>query len=246
MPYLSAVPINPARPYARSLLKSPNVVHDALMHGFPSDPYDERTLWRWEARERGYRPRLLVLTKNKPDWSHIVERAGWSTIPAGEPVIKDYQPVLDGVRTGRAYEFRIDASPILNACGPRNGPKTRRRPTLNEREDRAWLLRVANTNGFEIPLTTPEPSIIGLDQNAKQTHAFTAEHTQNVSCYLDDGKRGKKRVTIVRASFRGVLLVTDPHLFRQALTGGIGREKAYGCGLLTLSPPRVTYAPASS
>lgn len=242
MPYLSAVPINPARPYARSLLKSPTAVHDALMHGFPSSPYDERTLWRWEARERGYRPRLLILSRTKPDWSHIVERAGWPATPAGEPVIKDYQPVLDGVRTGRAYEFRVDANPSLNACGPRNGPKTRRRPTLNEREDRAWLLRVADKNGFEIPLTTPEPSILGLDQNVEQTYAFTAEHMQNTSFYQDDGKRGK-RVTIVRAAFRGVLLVTDPHLFRQALMGGIGRAKAYGCGLLTLSPPRVSYTP---
>lgn len=243
MPYLSAVPINPARPYARSLLKSPNIVHDALMHGFPSNPHDERTLWRWEARERGYRPRLLILSKTKPDWSHIVERAGWPATPAGEPVIKDYQPVLDGVRTGRAYEFRLDANPMLNARRTKNGPTIPRRPTLNEHDDRAWLLRMADHNGFEIPLTTPEPSILGLDQNTKQTHAFTSEHTQNTSFYRDDGKQGK-RVTIVKASFRGVLLVTDPALFRQALVGGIGRSKAYGFGLLTLSPPRVSYAPS--
>lgn len=243
MPYLSAVSINPARPYARSLLKYPKAVHDALMHGFPGNPYDERTLWRWEARERGYRPRLLILSKTKPDWSHIVEEAGWPATPAGAPVIKNYQPVLDGVHAGRAYEFQIDANPFLNACGPRNGPKTRPRPTLNEREHRAWLLRAADTNGFEIPLTTPTPSIIGLDQNTQKAHAFKAERMQNASVYRDDAKH-RKNIPIVRVSFRGVLLVTDPDLFRQALMGGIGRAKAYGCGLLTLSPPRVTYARA--
>lgn len=240
MPYLSAVPINPARPYARSLLKSPSVLHDALMHGFPGNPFDERTLWRWEARERGYRPRLLIVSKSKPDWSHIVERAGWPQTPGGDPVVKDYQPVLDGVRTGRAYEFRIDANPFLNTRGPRKGPKIKGRATRNEQEDRAWLLRVASTRGFEIPLTTPAPTIIGLEPNTKQTHAFTAERMKLASFRKDDN--GRQRVSFARIAFRGVLIVTEPHLFRQALMDGIGKQKAYGCGLLTLSPPRVAYA----
>ena len=35
-------------------------------------------------------------------------------------------------------------------------------------------------------------------------------------------------------SFEGLLRVTDAALFREALTRGIGRGKAYGLGLLTL------------
>jgi CRISPR system Cascade subunit CasE len=42
------------------------------------------------------------------------------------------------------------------------------------------------------------------------------------------------KVTLMRSTFEGVLQVTDPVLFRQALTKGIGRAKAYGMSLLTI------------
>ena len=35
--------------------------------------------------------------------------------------------------------------------------------------------------------------------------------------------------------FEGVLTVTDADAFRNALVNGIGREKAYGMGLLTIA-----------
>ena len=42
-------------------------------------------------------------------------------------------------------------------------------------------------------------------------------------------------VEIGVAVFEGELEVTDRELFVQALTHGIGRAKAYGCGLLTVA-----------
>ena len=50
-------------------------------------------------------------------------------------------------------------------------------------------------------------------------------------------KRGERRVTLGVATFEGVLEVTDPDALRRALTHGIGRGKAYGCGLMTLARP---------
>jgi CRISPR system Cascade subunit CasE len=38
------------------------------------------------------------------------------------------------------------------------------------------------------------------------------------------------------ATYDGILTVTDPALLRRALCHGVGRAKAYGCGLLTLAP----------
>ena len=49
-------------------------------------------------------------------------------------------------------------------------------------------------------------------------------------------KRGGSQVTIVRATFQGVLEVTSADALREALVNGVGRAKAYGCGLLTLAP----------
>ena len=38
------------------------------------------------------------------------------------------------------------------------------------------------------------------------------------------------------ARFRGELEITDTEQLRDTLINGMGRGKAYGCGLLTLAP----------
>jgi CRISPR system Cascade subunit CasE len=43
------------------------------------------------------------------------------------------------------------------------------------------------------------------------------------------------RVTLGVATFEGQLLVEDAEVFRSTLCSGIGRARAYGCGLLTLA-----------
>jgi len=42
-------------------------------------------------------------------------------------------------------------------------------------------------------------------------------------------------VTLVTVTYDGLLEVTDPDALRRTLTRGLGRAKAYGCGLLTLA-----------
>lgn len=39
---------------------------------------------------------------------------------------------------------------------------------------------------------------------------------------------------ILSVTYEGVLTVTDEELLKVALTNGIGREKAYGLGILTI------------
>ena len=51
-------------------------------------------------------------------------------------------------------------------------------------------------------------------------------------------KRGTRPVSLLAVTYEGVLQVTDADLFRQTLTRGIGRGKAYGQGLLTVLPRR--------
>lgn len=52
------------------------------------------------------------------------------------------------------------------------------------------------------------------------------------------GRRGKSIVTHAITRFDGTALVKDPDAVRQAVLAGIGRGKAYGCGLLSLAPAR--------
>lgn len=48
--------------------------------------------------------------------------------------------------------------------------------------------------------------------------------------------REVKNFSIAQVDIAGILTVTDPVKFEDAVINGIGRGKAYGCGLLTVAP----------
>ncbi|MEX2609313.1 MAG: type I-E CRISPR-associated protein Cas6/Cse3/CasE [Gemmatimonadota bacterium] len=48
---------------------------------------------------------------------------------------------------------------------------------------------------------------------------------------------GPKPITFVAADLIGTMEVTDPHALVAAVSGGMGRAKAFGCGLMCLSRP---------
>ena len=50
-------------------------------------------------------------------------------------------------------------------------------------------------------------------------------------------KKTGEQVKLLGVTYEGLLTVTDAEKFREALTGGIGRGKAYGLGLLTVVRP---------
>ena len=49
-------------------------------------------------------------------------------------------------------------------------------------------------------------------------------------------KQGQKTIKLSRATFEGILKVTDKNVFYHSLTKGIGKKKAYGFGLMTVIP----------
>ncbi|NYA68779.1 type I-E CRISPR-associated protein Cas6/Cse3/CasE, partial [Lactobacillus salivarius] len=51
-------------------------------------------------------------------------------------------------------------------------------------------------------------------------------------------KKGSKNIKLSRVSFEGLLEITDVDLFRKVLIDGIGKEKAFGMGLMTVIPRR--------
>ena len=42
------------------------------------------------------------------------------------------------------------------------------------------------------------------------------------------------RISFISVTYEGILTVSDKEMFVKALTEGIGREKAYGMGMLTV------------
>ena len=80
---------------------------------------------------------------------------------------------------------------------------------------REWLMKKAARCGFSL-----EERQFDVVENDKLRFSKGSQKTQ---------------VSINVAVYEGELKVVDPDLFRQALTQGIGRAKAYGCGLLTIA-----------
>lgn len=117
MTYLSRIRINPLRAESRRLLSNPRALHGAVLGGLPGAADHERTLWRLDA-DNAHRPYLFVLTRSKPDWTHIVERAGWPDADGEHAAVRDYEPLLDQIATGREFAFRLTANPVQNTASP--------------------------------------------------------------------------------------------------------------------------------
>jgi CRISPR system Cascade subunit CasE len=77
-----------------------------------------------------------------------------------------------------------------------------------------WLQARAESNGFSVA-----PELVTVD--GYQQHESYA-------------KQQKRPVRYSTVDFQGILTVTDPERFRTALFSGIGKAKAFGCGLMLI------------
>lgn len=214
--YLSRIALNPQRKNTMTALASPQKLHAAVESSFPPDsPSNRRNLWRVDRLGRDLY--LLVLSSRKPDYSHIVEQFGW---PGSEQSweTKAYTPLMDRIEVGQQWQFRLRANPVHSVKQPGGSDnqeskrgKVYAHVTVQQQEK--WLLERAAKFGFSLG----EGSFLVVQQEVRQF------------------QRQRRPVTLGIVTYEGILEVTDRTLFLGALTGGIGRAKAYGCGLLTIA-----------
>lgn len=230
--YLSRVWINPLRSQARRLLADPQAMHAAVLGGIPTQPVDERVLWRLDEDEPR-RPALLVVTESMPSWEHLVEQAGWPSASGDDPqaLTRSYGPVLDQLDDGQRYGFRLTANPVQNVR--REGPDGSRlrservgHRTATHQLD--WFLARCERWGFGVPSSSSSTESMGEE-------VLDVRIRTRARRVFRRGKSG--RVTLQVVCFEGSLEVTDATLLRAKLVEGIGPAKAYGCGLMTLAPP---------
>ncbi|MDT0260060.1 type I-E CRISPR-associated protein Cas6/Cse3/CasE [Jatrophihabitans lederbergiae] len=211
--YLTRFEINATRRGAMMLMASPQKMHAATMAAFPAAEHSDtgRILWRLDAS--GPHHWLYLLSPTEPDLTHLVEQAGWPSKPHWET--RDYAPLLHKLDTGQRWAFRLRANPTHTVT--ENGRKrVFGHVTATQKLD--WLLRRTESLGIAIPASSAgEPDVLlsGFDQRVFQ--------------------REGSKVTLALAGYEGNIEVTDPERLRIALTAGIGRGKAYGCGLMTLA-----------
>ena len=225
--FLTKIDLAPERRLARKYLGSPQAMHAVVMSatGGHDGNGPGRVLWRVD---RGVTTALYVLSPLEPDCSQLVAEAGTAGAQART---LDYSPFLASLDAGQLWAFRLAANPSYSASrGP--GVRGQRYGHVTVEQQRQWLMDRVPRFGFELM------PVDHADGEGTDEAVLVAYRERPVFNRRRPGGEGYDRVTINRTVYEGVLRVTDPEPLRRALIAGIGRSKAYGCGLMTLARVR--------
>jgi CRISPR system Cascade subunit CasE len=227
--YLTRFRINTGRVGARKLLASPQTMHAAVMTSFAQAPdpggIGPRVLWRLD-RNGNADTHLCIVSPMRPDLTHLVEQAGWPTTARWDTF--DYTSFLKRLTKGDIWSFRLTANPV-HSIRRKDGEPTKRTAHLGPVHQLGWLLKQQDKAGFKIAEKPPEKQLVP----DHDTHDLLI-HGRRQFRFAKQASSGP--VTLVAVTFDGRLEITDADAFRATLTQGLGRAKAYGCGLMTLAP----------
>ncbi|MFG2441067.1 type I-E CRISPR-associated protein Cas6/Cse3/CasE [Streptomyces sp. NPDC048508] len=194
-------------------------LHRRVMSLFPDGVPDQaRThygvLFRVEDTPRG--SHLLVQSNLPPDPSRLPAQFGTLTT-------RPLDALLDALEAGRSLRYRCTASPVRKP-----GATTRAHYNLpavvplNGTAAEEWWHRQANG--------------VGLKPLNLQSHPLDAARDRQHPATPRRDAKTTNRVHHHRIRFDGTATIIDPELLRTAIHNGIGRGKAYGCGLLSIAP----------
>lgn len=177
------------------------------------DPYQMHRTLAKAFGDRLTQARLLFRVDWPRDSSpHVIAQSlvepDWSALPV-DYAEASFKPVSLDLPTNLRLMFRLLARPTK-----REKESGRRVSVRGDEALRGWLERKAASNGF----------------------AVESLRTNEIRWW--DSKGGHRSQAIAAVQFDGVLVVTDPDKLREAVRNGIGPQKAYGFGLLSLAPFR--------
>ncbi len=206
--YLSRIELDVNRRKTMKALTSPSIFHGAVESSFKGEK--KRRLWRVDAlRGKQY---ILILSEDTPELEEFSEQFGYP----GRYEVKSYAGLIDRITEGTKWRFRLAASPTYTVRSGEYGKRGKVKAHRTEEHQREWLLKKAEQNGFA--LSNDDFSVNGAE--------FLEFRKKNSD--------GSKAVQMIAVTYEGILEVTDREKFKNALCDGIGREKAYGMGLLTV------------
>ncbi|MBL8067384.1 MAG: type I-E CRISPR-associated protein Cas6/Cse3/CasE [Armatimonadetes bacterium] len=172
------------------------------------NPDEARILFRADT-ERPGEVHVLVQSLVAPDWG-CLDGEKLYVKSADDP-----KPVeLAGLQHGMPLRFRLRCRPSMRIAEAGHPEEGKRKSLKNREEIFAWLQRKADESGFDVPN-------VAFDR-----------------VYWYESKSGKDQKPLGAVQFDGVLIVTDPERLREAVRKGIGPQKAYGFGLLSLAPAK--------
>lgn len=194
---------------AMTALNSPQKLHGAIESAFDSEER-KRKLWRID--KLGEKTYLLLLSEDKPDLSAAVEQFG---VSENGFETRDYSPLLERIQDGSVWHFKLTANPTISSSEKcKTGERGNIKAHISDQYQVKWLLDRAEKHGFA--LSKDDFSVTG------------------VKWYIFRKGTERNRVSILSVTYEGTLKVTDKKAFCDTLINGIGREKAYGLGMLTV------------
>jgi CRISPR system Cascade subunit CasE len=169
-------------------------------------------LFRAEETARG--PHILLQSHLEPDPSRLPENYGRVETRA-------LDDLLSNLHKGIIVNYRCVASPV-------------RKPGANSREVYKLPPVVALSGNAAVEWWERQSTAAGLEPIHINVQPLDAVRGPRGS----KGPAATQRIQHSRTQFDGMARVLDADLLREKLAAGIGRGKAYGCGLLTLAPMR--------
>ena len=210
--YLSRVMLNVNRRETMRALASPQLLHGAVEHSFTGNR--QRKLWRVDWL--GDNCYLLVLSAERPNFTHIAEEFGYTDSDGLKRKITiHYLYSLKRTRFGNS----VCALTRLAAVSKKRIRRQGAAKCL------LMLRRNSKSNGF---------------RNGRRLAALHWRGMRSM-LFIRSGKNSVKartataRFCCVWRPTREFLTISDIESFKQTLLSGIGRAKAYGCGLLTIA-----------
>ena len=146
---------------------------------------------------------------------------------------------LDRLEAGQRWGFRLCVNPTFREAGQTNARGQKKvLAHVTQEQQTQWVLDRSERLGFRVLTSAEYGGDLPVLEDRDGRRVDGANLLINgVERSIAEFKRGEHRVTLGIAAFEGVLEVTDPEALRRVLIHGIGRGKAYGCGLMTLARP---------
>lgn len=212
--YLSRVEIDTNNRQKISDLTHLGAYHNWVEQSFPDEfKQNKRSRHLWRIDELGNKKYLLLVSEDRPDLTKL-ETYG----VAHSAVTKDYDHFLNQLIEWKKYRFRLTANPTRRITDDKTG-KSKVVPHITVLQQTNWLLDRVENYGFRI---AENGNIYELNISARDWPRLR--------------KKGNHVIRLSRVTFDGILEITDLEKFKKILISGIGREKAYGMGLLTVIP----------
>lgn len=237
--YLSKIPINMTRRSAVNVISNAYKTHAMVAGSFidPSTTDDGRVLWDVR-HERDGGMSLYVSSPERPDLTGMVEQVGFVGIEGGGASTISYDEFLSQIENGRKYRFALVANPTFGGLGWKGTDGHFSHVTATQQM--FWLAgaRIAGDDVNRIE------GMRGSGKRRDLANGFSILKADGeLACSIVARDRvslgssnHKKSIPVSRVRFEGLCEVTDADALRRAVRFGIGKSKAFGCGMLMLAP----------